>query len=125
MCAYYFWKSEQEMSSTDVAERYARTLVKRERASAGSNENAIRSVGEKTGLGYWTIWGLWNRRRKSADGVVGRLRAAMIHQLEAEVRHLEHEICILRQTGVDPRDPEIAAVAADLAKARQTLGLDA
>lgn len=125
MCTYNLWKSEQDMSSTDVAEHYARALVKRERVSAGSNENAIRSVGEKTGLGYWTIWGLWNRRRKSTDGVVGRLRAAMIHQIEAEVRHLEHELGILRQTGVDPRDTEIAAVAADLAKARQTLGLDA
>lgn len=124
MCAYYFWKSEQEMSSTDVAEHYARTLVKRERASAGSNENAIRPVGEKTGLGYWTIWSLWHRRRKSGEGVVNRLRGAMIRQLEAEVRHLEHELQILRATGVDPRDDEIAAVVADLAKARQTLGLD-
>jgi len=125
MCAYNFWKSEQDMSSTDVAEHYARTLVKRERASAGSNENAIRSVGEKTGLGYWTIWSLWHRRRKSGEGVVNRLRGAMIRQLEAEVRHLEHELQILRATGVDPRDDEIAAVVADLAKARQTLGLDA
>lgn len=124
MCAYNLWRSEQGMSSIDVAEDYARTLVKRERAAAGSNENAIRSVGEKTGLGYWAIWGLWHRRRKSGEGVVERLRGAVIRQLEAEVRHLEHELQVLRATGADPRDDEIAAVVASLAKVRQTLGLE-
>jgi len=125
MCAYNLWKSEQDMSAIDIAENYARALVKRERTTAGTNENAIRAVGEKTGLGYWAICGLWHRRRKAGEGVVDRLRGAMIRQLEAEVRHLEHELSILRQTGADPRDGEIAAVVASLAKVRQTLGIDA
>ena len=112
------------MTSIDVAEDHARTLVKRERADAGSNENAIRAVGEKTGLGYWTIWSLWHRRRKSGEGVVDRLRGAVIRQLEAEVRHLEHELQVLRATGADPRDGEIASVVASLAKVRQTLGME-
>lgn len=124
MCPYDLWRSEQDMSSLDVAENYARSLVLRERHDAGNLENAMHSVGHKTGAGYWSIWGLFHRRRKTADvELVGKLRAAVIRQLEAEVRHLEHELQILRSTGLDARDDEIASVVADLAKVRQTLGL--
>jgi len=113
---------EQDMDHLTLAQLYARTLVIRARPNSGTNDNAIRSVGEKTGLGYWTIWGLFHRRRKSAGGkTVDRLRCAMIRHLEMEVGHLEQELFLLRAAGVDTRDDEIASVAADLAKARKTL----
>lgn len=113
------------MSSVDVAESYARLLVKRERVSAGSTENAMRRVGEKTGAGYWSIWAIWNKRRKTIDAdLVTRLRKAVIRQLEAEVRHLENELAILRATDRDADPDQIASVVADLAKVRRTLGLE-
>lgn len=112
------------MSSADLASDYAERLVKRERVSAGGTERAMRNVGSEAGVGYWAIWALWHRRRKSVDGdTVGKLRAALIRRLEAEVRHLEHELQIVRATGVDPRDDQISEIEADLAKARKALGL--
>jgi hypothetical protein len=126
MSAHDPWRSEQRMSSLDVAQDYARTLVRREVAATGGIDNALRRVGERAGVGYWTLWALFHRRRKAVDAdTLGRLRGAMIRQLETEVRHLEHELQILRSAGTDPRDTEIAAVAADLAKARQALGIGA
>jgi hypothetical protein len=112
------------MTSVDLASDYAERLVKRERVSAGGVDRAIHRVGAEAGVGYRTVWGLWHRRRKTADQeTTGRLRAALIRRLEAEVRHLEHELQMVRACGVDPRDCQISEIEADLAKARKALGL--
>ena len=125
MSVHKSWRSEpRPMTSLDVAQDYARSLVRREANTSGGIENALRRVGERSGVGYWSMWALFHKRRKTVDAdTLGRLRGAMIRQLETEVRHLEHELQILRSAGSDPRDSEIAAVAADLAKARQALGI--
>ena len=112
------------MSSLDVASSYAEELVRRERRVTGKLDTAMQNVGHKAGVSKWAIWGLWHGRRKTTtEEVVGRLRGALIRQLEGEIRHLEHELTILRATGVRPDSDEILAVASSLAKARQTLGL--
>lgn len=112
------------MSSTDLAVDYATRLVKREQARTGGVERAMHTVSAEAGVGFWTLWGLWHRRRKRTDAeTVGRLRAALVRRLEHEVRHLEHEIHILRQAGVDPRDDALAEAEADLARAKAALGL--
>lgn len=112
------------MSSIDVASSYAEELVRRERRATGKLDTAFESVGHKAGVSKWTVWGLFHGRRKTTtEEVVGRLRGALIRQLEGEIRHLEHELAILRATGVRPDSDEILAVASSLAKARQTLGL--
>ena len=115
------------MSSTDLASDYARRLVKRERAKTAGVESAMHNVSAEAGVGFWTLWGLWHRRRKRADGeTIGKLRAALVRRLESEVRHLEHELQILRTIGVDPRDDTLAEAEAeaDLARAKAALGLD-
>jgi hypothetical protein len=118
-------RMEQSMSSLDVASGYAEELVRRERRVTGKLDTAMHNVGIQAGVSKWTVWGLFHRRRKTtSDGVVGKLRGALIRQLEAEVRHLEHELTILKATGGHHSDHEILAVVASLAKARQTLGLD-
>ena len=62
---------------------------------------------------------------EAADGeTIGKLRAALVRRLESEVRHLEHELQILRTIGVDPRDDTLAEAEADLARAKAALGLD-
>lgn len=112
------------MSSIDVAQGYVGALVQRERKYTGKLDTAIENVGTQAGVSKWTVWGLWHGRRKTTTGeVVGKLRGALIRRLEGEIRHLEHELTILRATGIRPDDDEILAVAASLAKARQTLGL--
>lgn len=112
------------MSAIDIAEDYTRRLVQPERNRAGGLEPAMRRVGREANVGYWTLWGFWHRRRKRADAdTIGRLRAALIRRLEREVMRLEHEIEILRTTGVDPCDDVVAEVEADLARAKAALGL--
>lgn len=112
------------MSAVDLAADYAERLVKRERIAAGGLDRAMHNVSVETGIGYWSIWSLWHGRRKRADvETTGKLRAALLRRLAAEVRHLEHELQMVRASGVDPRDDQISEIEADLAKARSALGL--
>ena len=113
------------MSATELATKYARILVDRERRATGSVEAALQKTGDKAGLSRWAIWSLWYRRRKTVhEDEVGKLRGALIRGLEHEMRALEHELQILRASGADPRDNQITAVEASLHTARETLGLN-
>ncbi len=110
----------------DRARDWSKTLEDREAARSGASLREARPVvARQAGVSPGTLENLRNGRLKSiAVHIYERLRGAVIRELEAEVRHLEHELTILRATGLDPRDDEMAQVVADLAKARQALGLD-
>lgn len=56
-------------------------------------------------------------------GLIDRLRGAVVAELGREIERLEHERQLLLASGVDPRDAEVAEVAADLARARAARGL--
>jgi hypothetical protein len=107
------------------AQSWARTLEDREAARAGVRlHDAREAVARRVIVPTGTLENLRKGRLKAiAVHVYDRLRSGLIRELEAEVRHLEHELQILRATGADPRENEIAAVVASLQHARQALGL--
>lgn len=116
------------MSSTaylDRARGWTKLLEDKEAERTGVRLTEARpAVSRRIGVPPGTLENLRNGRLKAiAVHWYDRLRAGVVKELEAEVRHLEHELQILRTTGVDPREDEVAAVVADLAKVRQALGL--
>ena len=111
----------------ETARGWARTLEDREAYRSGSDlDRAREAVARKTDVPKGTLLSLRKNRLK-AIGVhwYERLRHGVIRELEAELRHLEHELAILRQTGVDPRSDATAAVVADVSRVRSALNLDA
>lgn len=107
------------------AAEWSTLLENREAARSGIRVvDARRTVARRVGAMPGTLENLRNRRLKGiAAHIYDRLRARVIRELESEMRHLEHELHILKQTGVGPSDRETEAVVASLAKVRQTLGL--
>jgi hypothetical protein len=88
-----------------------------------SLKDAREIVARETGTNPGTLENLRNGRLKAiAVHAYERLRHGVIRELEAEMRRYEHELQILRQTGADPRDFEIAEVEAGLARIREVLG---
>ena len=106
---------------------WARDLEAREVARSGFDRRAAQeAVARRTGVPASKLISLAKNRLKSIGvGAFEALRAGMIRELEQEMRRLEHELQLLRATGMDPRQDEMAEVVADLAKARQALGLPA
>lgn len=108
------------------ARNWAKTLEDQEAVRrVVSIEDARQHVARQTGVLPGTLENLRRGRLKEvAAHVYERLRAAIVRELLAEKARLDHELQIALQTGVDPRGPEVAALAADQALVRQALGLD-
>jgi hypothetical protein len=89
-----FLNPEQTMSSVELAADYANRLIERE-AGSGGTEEAMRRVEAKTGIGYWTLWGLRYRRRDlktiAADQFT-RIRNAYLATCQRQLAALQHEI---------------------------------
>lgn len=95
--------------------------ARRTRDRVRARQNVARSLGTSPG----TIENLQrNRLKRIAGWLRDALRTRVIRELEAEVTRLQHEISVLRQTGVDPRSHEMAAVRADLSAVLTVLGRD-
>ena len=111
------------VSSTDLAIDYARKLITEEARGPGDVEEAMRRLETKTGLGYWTLWGLWNRRRKMVDlDLLGRLRGAYLATCEKHLNRLQHDLAIEQARCPDDTFEDLAreaeALAARIRKAR-------
>lgn len=106
------------------AETWARDLESREQRRTGGKLDVVRDmVARKVGVPAGTLRSLRKQRLKSINVAwYDRLRAGVIHELEAELRHVQHELAILRQTGADPRSPEVSALVAHEAAALTALG---
>lgn len=110
------WRPEQGMSSVDLAQDYARKLIGKE-AGGGDIEEATRRVEAKTGIGYWTLWGLWHKRRKSVDGdLLVRLRGAYLTFCERQLKSLEHELTVEKALCGDDTFEDLAREVSALAK---------
>jgi transposase-like protein len=110
----------------DRAAAWAKALEDRERARSGTKlPEARAAVAQRIGVPPGT---LRNLRKQRVKGVAAhwyeRLRAAVVHDLQAEMARLQHEQDILTQAGVDPRSNEAAAVVAGISAVRAALGLD-
>lgn len=109
------------------ARDWAVALEDRESARSGTKlPEARMAVAERIGVPAGTLRNLrLNRVKGIAVHWYERLRAAVVHDLQAEMRRLQHEQNLLLQSGVDPRCDEAAEVAQDIAAVRLALGLPA
>lgn len=112
------------LAETTEAQSLANILVSREaRRTNDDRPAARRQLARSFGVSPGTIENIQRGRLKRISGWLrDALRARVIRELEAEVVRLQHEISILKQTGVDPRDNEMAAVRADLSAVLEVLG---
>lgn len=113
-------------SDVDTAHRYLSRLVGHERAAGGRDlEGALRAVGRRTGIGFWSLWGLYNRRRKQPGaGLMARLRAAYLKFLSDQIGVMTAELERERRLGradddLEAISVEVSALQARLAEARR------
>ena len=118
--------SSSAAATVDDARRWAKFLEDREAKRSGQNVDEARpAVARRVGAAPGTLQNLRKNRLKSiAAHVYGGLRAWVIRELEAEKAALEHELQILRQQGVDPREEQVEEAQASLAEVRSALGLE-
>jgi hypothetical protein len=109
----------------DRAERWARIMEDREAARSGQPiKLARKTVSRRVGVSPGTLENLRKGRLKAiAAHWYDNLRAGVIAELETELRHVEHEIQIARQSGLDPASGEAHALLASEARIREALGL--
>lgn len=78
-----------------------------------------RAVGVQPG----TLENIQRGRLKRISGWLrDALRARIIHELEAELARLQHEINTYKQTGVDPHQDQATALRADMSAILTVLG---
>ncbi len=109
----------------DRSEAWAKALEDKEaeRAAVPLSEARVKVSG-RAGVNPGTLENLRKGRLKAiAAHVYEALRVALIRELEAEMRALDHQLHVLRQSGEDPRSDKTAAVLADIAVVRRALGL--
>lgn len=109
----------------DRAEKWARLIEDKEAARTGRPlKEARTTVARRIGVAPGTMENLRKGRLKAiAAHWYDRLRAGVIAELESELRHVEHEIQIARQSGLDPASGEAHALLASEARIREALGL--
>lgn len=113
----------------DRARDWERKLVDREAARTGLPVNAARkAISQRLAMPSGTLENLRKNRLKAiAAHWYDALRSAVIVDLESELRHVQHELQVARQIGVDPASREAHALLASLhgseARLRDALGL--
>lgn len=118
------------MSATayvDRARGWARLLEDREAASTGEPlARARMAVARRIAVTPGTLENLRKNRLKTiAVHLYDQLRGGVIRALEAELRHVQHELQIAHQAGLDPRGGEVTALVASHARIRDALNLPA
>ena len=103
---------DEQMSSVDLAITYARKLVNAEARGPGDIENAMDRLEARTGIGRWTIWALWHRRRKVIDGdLIGKLQGAYYAHCEGQIARLQHELAVDAARSGNASDEDLLAEA--------------
>lgn len=111
------------LAEATEARQVANMLVNRENLRTKDRVIARRNVARAIGVPPGTIENLQRGRLKRIAGWLrDALRARVIRELEAELVRLQHEIAVLKQTGVDPRSDEATAVRADMSAVLEALG---
>ena len=118
------------MTSTEYLDRatgWARLLEDREAARSGRSVRAARkAVSRRLAMPEGTLENLRKNRLKAiAAHWYDRLRTGVIAELEAELRHVQEELTIARQTGMDPDAGGPLSLVANEARLRSALGLNA
>lgn len=93
-------------SATDIV----RTMVRRESRGPGDMDNAMRRIGAKYGLSFWSLWHLRKGRAKTVDAsLFARIKGAYLDMCHRQAAGLLHEIEIEAAASGDDLDSDIAA----------------
>ena len=80
------------MSSAEIAAGYVRRMVESETRGWGDTKEALRRLGVKYGLSYWTLNNLRIGRAKTVEAsVYNRIKAAFADQCRRQAERLLHE----------------------------------
>lgn len=111
----------------DRARGWAKRLEDAEAARSGMPvADARKAVARRLAMSPGTLENLRKGRLKAvAAHWYDTLRAGVIRELESELRHVQHEIAVARQTGLDPASGEAHALLAMEARITAALGLSA
>ena len=111
----------------DRAREWERALVTKEASRSGLPSNAARErVAHRVGALPGTLENLRRGRLKEiAAHLYAGLHAGVVSELEAELRHVQHALEMARQQGLDPRAGAFLSLAANEARLKSALGLDA
>lgn len=109
----------------DRAQAYERLLVDKEAARSGQSSNAARRrVASKVGIAPGTLENLRRGRLKDVTAYIyAKLHASVIAELEAELRHVEHELAIARAAGLDVAAGGFLSLEANETRLKEALGL--
>ena len=115
----------RSMSAVDTARDWAKILENREANKAGVPIDVARNnVARRAGIPPSKLQSLRKNRLKDIGvSVFEALGRAIIRELEAELRHANHEIQILQQTGTDPGCGEMQSALGRIEKVREALGI--
>lgn len=110
------------MAVRDRAFQDAQSLERRERNRGLSISDARSALASRLGIGIGSFENLVRERVKRVDAFVrDRLQALLIHELEAEITRLQHELELARQSGAHPASEHVGEIQAHLAAARSLL----
>ena len=118
-------KAMNAITDVDAAQQFARSLEDREARRLGvSISEARRKVARSISASPGFLENLRRGRiKKIPSWTMQKIREAFIAALQAEVRRLEHEIHLARQTGIDPRDDDLVAAETQIEAAKKILDL--
>jgi hypothetical protein len=111
------------MSDIETVNRFARLIEDTEANRLGIRVQEARTfIARKLGISPGTMEN-WRRMRTKIvpNWLMNRLRAELINVLQSEIRRLEHEVQLARQTGSNYRDDTLASAQTQLAAAREIL----
>jgi len=109
----------------DNARDWARRLEEAEAERTGLPVEEVRpKVAGRLGIAPGTFTSLRKNRLKSISAYAyGQINKAVERLLEGQLAHLQHELHLARQQGIDPRCDYVASIEADIRKAKSSLGL--
>lgn len=116
------WWTDHPDDEMRVYREYARQLEDREMARGCKLPEARAAVANRAGVPPGSLENLRRGRLKDLTTFLKKkIRAALIRELEQEAARLDHQLTILRATGVDPRENVVAQAEAHLRAARTAL----
>jgi len=111
----------RDVSSMSVA-AFVERLEKIERSKGVDRLTARQAVARRIGIAPGTVENIARGRKKSVAGwIENKIKRAVAHAIEQEMRALEAELALVRASGIELRDDEMAAAQAAVDQARAIL----
>lgn len=110
-------KSRDVLSMSVAA--FVERLERMERERGVDRPTARQIIARKIGVAPGTIENIARGRKKSVTGwVEAKIKEVVAYAIQQEMRALEAELALVRASGIELHDDEVAAVDAALAQAR-------